>query len=310
MDKRISNISNKSIGFMQGVGAFLLWGISPLYWTQLKNINPFIILFYRIFWSFVFLGVLMTITKSNKDFLNIRVFKKEPVKIILMGILIGINWFVYIYAINSGHSQEASLGYYINPLVNVIFGLFFFKEKLKTIEKAALFFALIGVIILSLKTGRFPFISFILALTFGFYGLLKKKSSISSLTGLSFELVLVFPLLVIFLAFFNNGFNLLQNQFINTSIIVHCLIAGSGPLTIAPLLLFAKGAKKINLSAMGFLQFISPTSILIISIFIFKENFPIEKFYGFLFVWIAVALYITSQILESINKSPVNKDPN
>jgi len=229
---------------------------------------------------------------------------------ILAAITLSANWGLYIWAVNDGHTIEASLGYYINPLVSIILGLIFFHEKLKPLQWGAFGLAMAGVIILTVLSGTLPWISLVLALTFGAYGLFKKKNTLMALESLGAETLAVLPLGVILLLFSftanqNGGSNDCCVQMISpgwqglsylAELPVHTLIitAFCGLATTLPLYFFAKGTKILPLSTVGFIQFLGPTIQFLLGYFLFEENFPLENFIAFACIWLAVILYIIS----------------
>ena len=293
----MDNKHNQS-GYIYAILAYFIWGLSPIFWKQLEHLPTMEILTYRIFWSLIFIWSYILIFKIKID---IKTLKKKWLYVFISSLLITLNWIIYIFAINNGFLQDASLGYYINPLISIFLGMLFLKEKLKKVELAALICAGLGVVYLSIQLGSIPWISFVLALSFGTYGLLKKRSSFSSWPGLTMELTFILPFLLIFFFLGLGGVNTLQNRIENVSLLTIILIILTGPITIIPLILFGKSAGRIKLSSIGFLQFIAPTLMLIISILLFKEPFPIEKLPGFILVWTALVIYIAARFNKNRN---------
>jgi chloramphenicol-sensitive protein RarD len=215
--------------------------------------------------------------------------------------LISLNWFIYIWAVNSGQMIEASLGYYINPLVSFLLGVFVLKEKLSIIQYASFLLAAVGVLIISISYGHFPWISCLLAFSFGLYGLAKKLINVDSAVGLTLETFAVVPIALIYMIFLLfKG----TNAFLHESAVTDLLLIGAGLVTAVPLLYFAKGAQKISLSLLGFLQYISPTITLILGIFIYHEHFSKIQLLAFIFIWSALTVYSISKIkLFSVKES-------
>jgi len=284
--------------------SFFMWGIFPLYWKFLIAVDSLHILAFRILLSLVLVG---TILLANKNTAWLAVFK-EPKKLAVLiptALLICCNWGLYIWAVNRGHTIETSLGYYINPLISILLGLVFFRERLKPLQWAAAAIALVGVLIVTIASGSLPWVSLSLALTFGLYGLLKKKLALSALESLGAETLASAPIGVFLLFFsFGNGnteFSGLRNLGYLTALPLHtlALLALAGLVTALPLYCFAHGAKMLPLSTLGFTQFISPTLQFIFGLFVFKEAFPAHNFVAFIFIWTAVIFYIVSLKLEA-----------
>lgn len=284
--------------------SYLLWGLLPIYWKLLRHVNSEEILANRVFWSFVFMVIVLLMTNKWKGFIQtlkgLSGNKKQMYALMIASILISINWFIYIWAVNSNQMIEASLGYYINPLVSVVLGMFVLKEKLSPIQYLSFFLALIGVLIISLSYGRIPWIAFALALSFGLYGLAKKLIKVESAIGLTLETMAVMPLSAIYLVFlFLKG----TNSFLTAGAGTDLLLIGAGAATAVPLLYFAKGAQKIPLSMLGFLQYIAPTLTLILGIFVYGEHFSKLELLAFIFIWSALTVYSLSRTKLFTEKS-------
>lgn len=265
--------------------SYILWGLLPIYWKVLDHVNAKEILANRVFWSFIFMTVILLLTKKWVLFLQtLRGFtknKKQMYALILASLLISINWFVYIWAVNSGHMIEASLGYYINPLVSIILGMFVLKEKLTAYQYISFVLAVVGVLIISISHGQIPWIAIILALSFGLYGLAKKLINVESAVGLTLETLVVTPIAAIYLGYlFYNG----SSSFLTQSAGTDLFLIGAGAATAVPLLYFAKGAQKIPLSLLGFIQYISPTLTLILGVFVYDEHFSKVQLLSFMFI--------------------------
>ncbi len=268
--------------------SFFLWGFLPSYWKLLKNYaTPFEILLHRIIWSFILLTILHLILKRIEIFKLLK-DKKSLFSLFLSGLLIGFNWFLFIYAINTDRVVESSLGYYINPLISVLFGLVFLKEKLNKLQWTAVVLALIGVLILTIRYGKLPWISLLLACSFALYGLFKKVYKYDSLSGITIETLFLFPIALIFFFVNYSGSN---SALFNNTFFVSFLLIFAGVVTVLPLFFFASGAKRIPLSNIGFIQYISPTLMLLQGIFLFKETFSIIHLVSFCFIWSALIIY-------------------
>ncbi len=278
-------------GYLSAAAAYILWGFLPFYWKTLHHVPSFQVMLNRIVWCFVFLLIVSAFRRRNPFlyFKNLRLFGA----VLLTGLILSVNWFVYIFSVNSGRIVEASLGYYINPLVSIILGMIFFRERLNRLQVTALILAAAGVLYMTIDYGRFPYIALILAVTFGFYGLLKKYFSFDSIDGLMAETFAVTPVAVIILIFFTvRG----ENALFAGSLRDDIFLILSGVATGIPLYFFGEGAKRIPLSAMGFLQYIAPTLMLMTGILYYREPFLRAHIIGFSLIWTGLAVYTYSLI--------------
>ncbi len=277
-------------GLLYALACYTTWGIFPLYWKMLAQVPSEQILAHRIVWSVVFLLAMLFVLR-NRHFL---LYLKQPRilgLLFLTGVLVGSNWFVYIYAVNHSHIVEASLGYYINPLVNVSLGVLFLKERLNRLQILALVFALAGVTWLTFHVGHVPWISLYLAVSFALYGLFRKKANLESLPGLLIETLLLSPMALYFLWFVNQQG---AGIFLHTSWLTDVLLILGGPVTAIPLFWFGKAATRIPLSTMGFIQYLSPTLQLIIGLLVFREPFSAVYLASFGLVWIGLMIFSIS----------------
>ncbi|WP_413308259.1 EamA family transporter RarD [Bacillus sp. 1P10SD] len=276
--------------------SYLLWGLLPIYWKLLADVNAQEILANRVFWSFIFMLVVLVFTKKWELFVQtLRGFaqnKKQLYALTIASLLISVNWFVYIWAVNSGHMIEASLGYYINPLVSILLGMVVLKEKLTIYQYISFVLAAVGVVILTVAHGAFPWIAITLAVSFGLYGLAKKLINVDSAVGLTLETMVVAPIAAIYMMIlFSQGANTLLSSTLGTDL----LLIGAGAATAVPLLYFAKGAQKIPLSLLGFLQYIAPTLTLLLGVFVYNEHFSKVQLLSFMFIWSALTIYSLSK---------------
>lgn len=288
-------------GILYALGAYTLWGIFPLYWHLITKVSAVEILAHRIFWSAIFMFILAWYVYKIK---LIPVLKnwKQMKYLLITGTLISANWGVYIWAVNNNHVVDASLGYYINPLINVVLGYLFLNERLNKLQRVALFMALVGVTYLTIDYGKFPVIALFLASTFAAYGLLRKKAKVDAVPALTIETALVAPLALVFLisTFITNKSTYTLSDF-STMI----LLLGAGPATAIPLLLFGKAAETVPLSILGFVQYLSPSLQLFIGLFIFKEPFTSAHLICFSFIWFGLLLFSMSfskkkEIIEEV----------
>jgi chloramphenicol-sensitive protein RarD len=283
-------------GILSAALAFLCWGLFPLYFHAIKEVPPAQIMGHRVLWSLVFLAIVLTLRQQWKWLVELRRQPRVVASFAFSALLLSLNWLLYIWAVNSGHVIEASLGYFINPLFNVMLGFLVLKERLRIVQWLAIALAACGVLWLTWQAGRMPWIALALAASFGGYGLLRKTASLGALEGLSFETMLLFPFALGFVVWLTmTGDNAFLNSASNST---RWLLVASGPITAIPLLLFASGARKIPLSVLGLLQYIGPTIQLSLGIFLFHEAFTQERMIGFAIIWSALALYAAEGLLR------------
>ncbi len=275
-------------GVLAGIGAYTLWGLFPIYWRLLEQVPAIEILAHRIVWAFGFVALLLIVKRDwhwTKEVLHNR---RTLLIYTLAAVLLSINWFTYIWAVNAGYVVEASLGYFINPLVNFMLGVIFFGEKLRGGQVAAVLLAVLGVVYLTVSYGSLPWIALVLAFSFGAYGLIKKTASLESMHGFSLETAVLFLPALAFLFYRGaNGVGAFMHQDASTTL----LLILAGPVTSIPLLLFGFAARTIPLSMLGFIQYITPTLQFILGVFVYNEPFPLSRMVGFCMIWLALILY-------------------
>lgn len=274
-------------GYLLAFLSYLIWGILPVYWKQLSELSAIEIMANRVFWSAIFLVIMIRLLKK-KGFLSYLKNKKTRMGLIATSLLITVNWSLFIYAVNSGKMVQASLGYYINPLVSVLLAMVVLKEKLKKPQIFAIFLAFLGVTYLAISAGVVPWISLILAISFAIYGLLKKIMALDSMISLLIELLITVP--IAFLAFVQLAING-QNHFFTSDVKTVIFMILAGVVTVIPLYLFAEGAKKIPLSAIGFLQYIAPTMMLLLGVLLYGEKFTMTHAVSFALIWVGLLIY-------------------
>lgn len=281
-------------GVLLGFIAYIFWGVIPIYWKLMPMVDPLDILCYRIVWSFLFMLIYIFVTKKWTLFLaevkSVLKDKKKLFAIICAAILISLNWFTFIYTVSQGHVTQASLGYYMNPLVNVLLATLILKERLSRSGLIACGLALTGVVLLTIQTGQLPLAPLIMAVTFSFYGLIKKGVSVSSYTGLTIETFVILPIALMYLIFFS------KQGFMNYEGSTNLLLVGAGVVTAIPLLLFAEAAKKISYIILGFIQYVGPTLMLLSALFIYHEPYSLEQFMAFGFIWLGIAVFTYGNI--------------
>ncbi len=289
--------SEEQVGIFYTAFSYFLWGILPIYWKWLGDVSADEILANRIFWSFWFMLLFLFVTKRWKNFvsyLKSSLMKKKQVSALAVAsLLVSTNWFIYIWAVNSNQMVEASLGYYINPLVSVLLGVFILKESLSKAQIVSFALATVGVLILTISYGQFPWIAIGLALSFGLYGLAKKMIKVDSAIGLTLETMTVAPFALIYMLYLTAE---QKESLFQLSFQTDILLIGAGAATAIPLLYFSKGAQQIPLYMVGFLQYIAPTLTLILGIFVYKESFSETHLLSFLFIWAALSIFTVSRM--------------
>ena len=275
-------------GILAGIGAYTFWGLFPIYWRLLEKDPAIEILAHRMVWSMLFVAVLMTVQREWRWLGEALRNRKTVLVYTLAAILLAVNWFTYIWAVNAGYVVEASLGYFINPLVNFLLGVIFLGEKLRPGQVAAVILAGLGVVYLTVSYGSLPWISLVLAFTFGMYGLIKKTAVLESMHGFSLEtMVLFLPALAYLLYRESAGVGAFGHQGVMTT----TLLVLAGPVTSIPLLMFGYAARRIPLSMLGFIQYIAPTLQFLLGVFVYAEPFPPARLVGFSIIWLALLIY-------------------
>ena len=275
-------------GVIYAALAFLSWGLFPLYFRAIADVPPSQILMHRMIWSLVFLAVLLAVRRQWKWLPQLLASPRAVAAFMASAVLLSANWLIYIWAVNNHHVVEASLGYFINPLVNIMLGYFLLHERLRAGQWGAIALAAAGVAWLAWQAGNMPWIALALAFTFGAYGLMRKTAPLGALEGLSFETMVLFPFALGYLAWLSiTGDNAFAAADGNTQ----WMLVALGPLTAVPLLLFGAGARRIPLSVLGLLQYISPSMQFLIGVLLFREPFSLPRLAGFALIWAALALY-------------------
>ena len=274
----------RSLGLLFGVSAYTLWGLFPIYWPLLKPANPLEIVSHRAVWTLVFCFIILALTKTLKSTLSLLKRPKIVAGLFLGSILISINWIIYIYAANTGHVIEASLGYFINPLVVIATGVIVLKEKMRPLQWTAVGIATIGVAVLTIDYGRLPWIALGLALSWGSYGLVKKQLGLGALEGLSIETLLSSGFYLGYLIWLGNG----GEGHFTYSLTLTLLLIGGGAVTAIPLLLFNGSTNRLPLTLVGLLQYITPTIQFCIGVWYYHEDMPAARWAGFLIIWVAL----------------------
>jgi len=284
----VFSLSQPAAGFLYGVIAYTMWGIFPLFFNLLRHVPSTEVLLHRVIWSFVFVSLLMLLAGQRKRI--IQAFKTPGLLqgLAISSLLVSLNWLVYIWSVAQGRVLESSLGYFLTPLVSVFLARVFLKEQLDKSRKLAIVLASAGILWLVVSLGHLPWISLALAISFGLYGLVRKQLSVDTLTGLLLETGMMLPVALSYWAYL-----LWQEQslFYVAGGDLTLLMMVSGVVTAMPLLLFASAAKKMSLSALGFMMYINPTLQFFIAIFILKESFESDQLIGFIFIWCALIVF-------------------
>lgn len=292
------NEKNVKNGIIIGLSAYLIWGLLPIYWKWLENVSPEIVLSHRIIWSFIFMAFFILVTKKTNAFhaqcKEIIKSKKTMFAIIAASIIISSNWLIFIWAVQNDRVVESSLGYYINPLMNVLLGVFVLKEKLTKAQTTSFILAGIGVTYLTISYGVFPWVSLALASTFAVYGLVKKLVNLNATFSLTLETLIVTPITLIFLIY-SSGIDL---GFAHETATTNLLLILSGVATAVPLLLFGIAVLHIPLSLAGFLQYIAPTIMLLLGVFLYGEDFTTAHLITFTLIWISLILFMASSLKQ------------
>lgn len=284
-------------GVLAAAGAYILWGVLPAYWKLLQGVPAYEILCHRMVWSLILTLALVVLLGRGEVFRRAVGEWKNLATFTVTALMLAINWLLYIWAVNAGFIVEASLGYFINPLISVLFGMFFFRERMRPLQGLAILLAVLGVLYLTFYYGQFPWIALVLAVTFAIYGLLHKKSSLGALDGLCLETAVFFIPSILFLA----GLEYRQaGSFGHIGPAGSWLLAGAGIITTVPLLLFGYAAHRIPLSTLGLLQYLAPSINLILGVFVYGEDFSRERMVGFLLIWLALAFYMGENLLRRL----------
>ena len=291
-------------GILNGIAAYLLWGVFPIYWKLLHVVPAMQVIGHRIIWSFALLILFVLLTKQWKEFRSAALTPKTLAIYSIAGALLTVNWLVYVWGVNAGFIVETSLGYFINPLISVLLGVTFLHERLRPAQWIPVALATAGVTYLTVAYGRLPWIALSLAFSFGFYGFVKKLAPLGALYGLTLETGIVFPIALLYLAFVAlNG----TGAFFRDGAQIDLLLIGAGIVTTIPLLMFASAARQIPLTVVGLLQYIAPTMQFLIGVFLYKEPFDRAHLIGFGIVWIALIIFWVENFVA--NRMPVQPIP-
>lgn len=275
-------------GVFLALAAYIMWGIAPIYFKTVSSVSALEVLSHRVIWSFFLLAAMLHFGRQWRGVLTVI---RNPIKVaylLVTAVLIGANWLTFIWAINANHMLDASLGYYINPLINIVLGMLFLGERLRKLQWFAVLLAAIGVAIQLVVFGSLPVVAFILAITFAVYGLLRKKVGVDAQSGLFIETLLLVPVALIYLAWFADSptSSMLANDWH-----INALLIAAGIITTLPLLCFTGAATRLKLSTLGFFQYIGPSLMFLLAVLIYGETFSADKAVTFAFIWSALVIF-------------------
>lgn len=275
-------------GVLLAIGAYTMWGIAPIYFKTISDVSPLEILSHRVIWSFFLLALLLHIGRRWRSVVDVFKSKKKMAYLLSTSVIIAANWLIFIWAVNANHMLDASLGYYINPLINVVLGMIFLGERLRKMQWFAVALAACGVIVQLVAFGSVPVVAIALAFSFGFYGLLRKKVSLDAQTGLFIETLVLLPAAAVYLLWFANSptSNMAENP-LNLNI----LLIAAGVITTLPLLCFTGAATRLKLSTLGFFQYIGPSLMFLLAVLVYGEAFTSDKAITFAFIWGALLVF-------------------
>ncbi len=276
------------LGLFAGLGAFCIWGLAPLYFKLLGHVGADEIIAHRVLWSVVLLGLFLAVRHGRGVVLHVRIARRTLAALTISGILIASNWLVFVYAINSDQVLSTSLGYFINPLVSVLFGMLFFRETLNGLRLLAVLIAAAGTLYMTVRVGQFPWLALALAVSFALYGVVRKKTDVGPMVGLFWETLLVAPLALAWLWWLAQGERL---QFDIAEAGEATLLAGTGLITLVPLVLFAAAVRRLQLGTVGLMQYLAPSMTFVLAVFVFGEPFTRDHAMTFACIWLALVLF-------------------
>jgi len=286
--------TRQGIGY--ALGAYFIWGIAPAYFKLVKEVPPTEIMTHRVIWSALFMLVLITLSRSWKQVRTVLAQPKKVLLLALTAVTIGGNWLLFIWAVNNQHMLEASLGYFINPLINVVFGVLFLRERFRRLQWVAVALATTGVLVQLWQFGSLPIIGLGLALSFALYGLVRKKIQVDAQSGMLIETAWLFPLAAIYLFGFADS---ATSHLSANPLILNLKLVAAGIVTTIPLMLFAAACARLRLSTVGFFQYLGPTLMFLLAVLFYGESLTPDKMVTFGFIWLALAIFIIDAIAFS-----------
>lgn len=293
--------SSKS-GIFYAITAFTLWAIAPIYFKEMSFVPAQEILAHRVIWSFLLVLALILILRYTDALTTVLKSPKTLLAMLITTVLIAVNWGTFIWAVQNNKMLSASLGYYINPLFSILLGVIFFKEKLDRVRKAAVLLCFCAVVFEVIQFGSLPWIALALAITFGFYGLVRKKIAVDSFTGMAIETAFMLPVALTYLMVSTSS----TASVFNNSASVNWLLFAAGPITMVPLMCFAAAANRVSMVTLGFFQYIGPTGMFFLAVFLYDEPLSPEKLVTFVLIWSALAMLIFDSLrrLSNTRKEP------
>jgi chloramphenicol-sensitive protein RarD len=276
------------IGLLAGLGAFSFWGLAPIYFKWLGAVGADEIIAHRVVWSALFLGLVLALRHRAGLGAHLRVTRQTLLALTLSGALIVVNWLIFVHAVNTGRVLSTSLGYFINPLVSVLFGLMIFRERLVPLQVIAVLVAALGTVYMTYRVGQFPWIALGLAVSFALYSVVRKLLDVGPMVGLFWETLLVMPFALVWLVWLNQDGRL---AFFSVEAGQSVLLAGTGLVTVIPLLLFAAGVRRLPLSTIGIMQYLAPSITFILAVFIYAEPFSLDHAVSFGCIWLGLILF-------------------
>ena len=287
-------------GVLLALGAYTMWGIAPIYFKSLSAVPPLEILSHRVIWSFFLLAALLHFGHHWRSVRDVMRDKRKLAYLLTSSVLIGANWLIFIWAVTSNHMLDASLGYFINPLINVLLGMLFLGERLRRLQWFAVSLAAGGVLIQLITFGSIPTVAIALACSFGFYGLLRKKVNVGAQTGLFIETLVLLPAAAIYLLWIANS---ASSDFSHNPMTLNLLLVAAGVITTLPLLCFTAAATRLKLSTLGFFQYIGPSLMFLLAVLVYGEVFTLDKALTFAFIWGALVVFS----LDALHNNRRNK---
>ncbi|NQY25441.1 MAG: EamA family transporter RarD [Campylobacteraceae bacterium] len=291
-------MKEEKLGYIFAVFAFLFWGaVSPIYFKEVGGVTALEVLMHRVVWSFLILIPLVYLTKQT-EVLKLLLKNKNKLKYLLYStFFVSINWLIFIWAVANERIMEASLGYYINPLINIALGFIFFGERMTRNQNIAIVIAFLAVLYQIIALGTLPLVSLSLAVSFAFYGMIRKKVDVGSIVGLFVETLMLMPLAIIYILYLINTNSM---AFLNESDYITFMLTLGGLATIIPLLLFNGAATRMKLSTLGFFQYIGPTCAFLLAVFVYNEEFNFDKLITFALIWLALIIFSLDAIIKKI----------
>ena len=286
-------MTTSSKGVAAGLGAYLIWGLGPLFWNQLDDVAAGDVVIFRMAATFATLVVVHLVRRSGRHLMEVARDRRAMSLAVTTGLLLGVNWLVYVWAVYDHRILEASLGYFINPLVNVVLGVMILGERLRPVQWVAVAMAAAGVVVLTIDVGTLPWVSLVLAGTFGVYGLIRKTSPAGPLEGLTLEMAVLLPLAVAVIAWRAVGGHGAVGAAVPSR---DLLLLATGMFTAAPLLLFATAARRIDLSVVGILQYVAPTLQFLLGVFVYGESWSGGQVVGYFIIWAGLVVFAVDSI--------------